>query len=301
MEIWVGAAIAAAFFQTLRFMLQKVLSASRLTSVGATAARFFYSTPIVWGLLILYGFASGGPLPTLSAGFWPAAAFGGLTQIFATICVVALFKARNFAVGMTFKKTEVIQVAFVSAILLGEFVSQAGFFAILIGILGVLLVSDQKLLTDVPGNRFFNRASGLGLLSGFLFALSGVTYRAASLNIYSDDAFLRAALTLVCVVTWQSLVMFVWLRLRDPDQLVALWQARKTAIWVGLSSLAGSYMWFVAFTLQNAAYVNAVGQIELIFSILASRMFFKEKISTREFMGILTIIVSVLVLIWATH
>ena len=95
--------------------------------------------------------------------------------------------------------------------------------------------------------------------------------------------------------------MFVWLRLRDPDQLVALWQARKTAIWVGLSSMAGSYMWFVAFTLQNAAYVNAVGQIELIFSILASRMFFKEKISTREFMGILTIIVSVLVLIWATH
>ncbi len=60
-------------------------------------------------------------------------------------------------------------------------------------------------------------------------------------------------------------------------------------------------MWFVAFTLQNAAYVNAVGQIELIFSILASRMFFKEKISTREFMGILTIIVSVLVLIWATQ
>jgi drug/metabolite transporter (DMT)-like permease len=301
MEIWVFAAISAAFFQTLRFMLQKVLSTSALSAVGATAARFFYSMPVIWVLVIGYVILADVPWAVVGNRFWLAAAFGGATQIFATVCVVALFKARNFAVGMTFKKTEVIQVAIVSAIILGEFVSTAGFMAILVGVVGVLLVSHQKMSGGTARQLYFNRASGLGLLSGFLFALSGVSYRAASLEIASTDAFLRAALTLMFVVTWQSFVMALWLRFRDPDQIRALWQSRRTAIWVGLTSMAGSYMWFVAFTLQNAAYVNAVGQIELIFSILASWLFFREKITKREIAGIVTIMASVLGLILATH
>ena len=60
----------------------------------------------------------------------------------------------------------------------------------------------------------------------------------------------------------------------------------KTAGFVGLTSIAGSYCWFTAFTLQNAAYVKAVGQIELIFSIIATTLVFREKITLREFVGI---------------
>jgi drug/metabolite transporter (DMT)-like permease len=56
-------------------------------------------------------------------------------------------------------------------------------------------------------------------------------------------------------------------------------------------------MWFVAFTLQNAAYVKALGQVELIFSILASFIFFKERISKNEFIGMALISASVLGLI----
>ena len=54
---------------------------------------------------------------------------------------------------------------------------------------------------------------------------------------------------------------------------------------------------FVAFTLQNAAYVKALGQVELIFSILASFIFFKERISKNEFIGMALISASVLGLI----
>ena len=38
MELWIVVTIAAAFFQTVRFMLQKLLSASALSSAGATFA-----------------------------------------------------------------------------------------------------------------------------------------------------------------------------------------------------------------------------------------------------------------------
>jgi len=40
--------------------------------------------------------------------------------------------------------------------------------------------------------------------------------------------------------------------------------------------------------------VKAVGQIELLFSILASTVLFKEKITFRELIGIFTIMLSVL-------
>lgn len=291
------AAIAAAFFQTARFMLQKVLSTGRLSVAGATFARFVYSMPVIWVLVGLFGVVTHTQVPQITPKFWIMAPIGGVTQILATLCVVALFQSRNFAVGVAFKKTEVIQIACVSAVVLGEMVSWVGFGAILVGLVGVMLMSDHGAHADRGGNRFFNRATGLGVLSGFLFAISGVAYRGASLEIVTDQAFVRAALTLLVVVTWQTVVMFVWLWLRDRPELLAVWRARKTAVWVGLTSMAGSYMWFVAFTLQNAAYVKAVGQIELIFSILASRLFFREKMTWREFLGIVTITGSVLILV----
>jgi drug/metabolite transporter (DMT)-like permease len=71
----------------------------------------------------------------------------------------------------------------------------------------------------------------------------------------------------------------------------------RTGVWVGITSMGGSYMWFVAFTVQNAAYVKALGQVELIFSIMASFIFFQERISKTEFIGMALISTSVLGLI----
>jgi drug/metabolite transporter (DMT)-like permease len=69
------------------------------------------------------------------------------------------------------------------------------------------------------------------------------------------------------------------------------------AVWVGLTSMAGSMGWFTAFTLQTAAYVQAVGQIELVFSLLASVLFFKETVTLRELIGIGFLAVSILTFI----
>jgi len=66
---------------------------------------------------------------------------------------------------------------------------------------------------------------------------------------------------------------------------------------LGLTGMLGSIFWFTAFTLQNAAYVFAVGQIEVIFSLAASYLFFKEKMATRELVGIFFLSGSILGLI----
>lgn len=297
MELWILASLIAASLQTVRFMLQKILSSGQLSTAGATFARFCYSAPLFWIAVAGYFWINDLAPPQLSMAFWGYAAIGGLSQIFATVCVVALFRARNFAVGITFKKTEVIQAVCVGILVLGEGVSLLGLMAILIGLVGVLLLSDQPFGGATGLSRFASRATGLGILSGFLFAISAVFYRGATLEVGFENAILRASVTLLLVITMQMAVMTIWLYLREPGQLRAVWNARKTAIWVGLTSLGGSLGWFTAFTLQNAAYVKAVGQIELILSLAASVLFFREKITGRELGGLAFLVVSIVILV----
>lgn len=137
---WIALSIAAAAFQTLRFMLQKHLSMGALSAGGATLSRFLYSLPFVVVLALVYAAMQGG-WPGVGPWFWAYALTGGLTQILATWCVVALFAHRNFAVGITFKKTEVVQTAIVGLVLLGDLVSALGMGAIVLGLVGVLILS----------------------------------------------------------------------------------------------------------------------------------------------------------------
>lgn len=294
---WIFISILAAAFQTLRFMLQKLLSGGALSAGGATLARFFYSMPFVISLCAGYLIWTGNAWPALSGVFWVYALTGGLAQILATWSVVALFAHRNFAVGITFKKTEVVQTALVGFILLGDRVSMAGMVAILIGLIGVLILADSPEGGEGGLRRVVNRAAGLGLLSGAFFAVSAVCYRGATLAVPSEDPFLRAVVALAIVTTSQTLGLSAWLAWREKGELGRVIAARRTAVWMGLTGLGGSLCWFLAFTLQNAAYVFAVGQIEVIFSIAASVLFFGERLLRKELAGIAFLTLSILALV----
>lgn len=291
MPAWILLAIAAAAFQTLRFVLQKRLSMGTLSTGGATFARFAYSMPFVLPLAGGYLWWGGGSLPPLTSKFWVYALAGGLAQILATWCMVALFAARNFAVGITFKKTETVQTALIGLVVLGDRVSWAGFAAILLGLVGVLILSGGA---GAARWRVLNRAAALGLIAGALFAVSAVGYRGATLEVASDDALLRALVALAVVTTAQAIGMALWLRWREAGQIARVIAARRVAVWMGLTGLGGSLCWFTAFTLQNAAYVFAVGQVEVVFSLIAAKLIFGETTSRREAAGIALVTASVI-------
>ena len=290
----------AAAFQTVRFMLQKALATGTLSAAGATFSRFFYSAPFILILLAAYLGATGSGFPAIAPAFWLYGLAGGAAQIAATICVVMLFKQRNFAVGITFKKTEVILTVLMGWVVLGEGVTALGFAAIALGVAGLLLLSGGAEAKGFNLRDFGNRAAGLGIASGFLFSISAVSYRGATLAVDADDPILRAAVTLAVVVLMQTLIMVVWLALREPGEMARVWQARRVAVWIGLTSMGGSFCWFVAFTLQNAAYVKALGQVELILSVAATTLFFKEKITGREWSGMSVLIGSIVMLVLVT-
>ena len=286
--------------QNLRFMLQKHLKATRLSTGGATFSRFVFAAPLA--MLLVFVLVAGGwrDLPGFSPRFFVFAVAGGLSQILATVCVVVLFAERNFTVGITLKKTETMQTAIIALIVLGEAVSAWGLIAIVIGLAGVILLSDPP-KTDVKLRwqaRLFNRASGFGLASGALFGVSATGYRGASLALSGDGDFLiRAATTLAFVTLFQTVVMAIWLHRREVGQLSAVMKSWRVTALVGVTGVLGSLGWFMAFTLQHAAYVKALGQVELVFTFIASYFFFKERSSRRELIGIGLVVASISVLV----
>lgn len=299
MELWIPITIGAASAQTIRFMLQKRLKGMALSTAGATFARFIYSSPLVVVIAILYATVSDQGRPDVPAAFWPYMLAGGTSQILATMCVVALFSHRNFAVGITFKKTEVLLSALFGFIILGDTFTPATIAAMLIGLVGVLLLSDPPGGVGPWHQRIFNRATALGLGAGILFGISGNGYRGASLSLGDGDVFYRAIVTLAFVTVFQTVVMALWLMWRERGEVMRVLAAWRVAGLVGLTSMIGSICWFTAFTMQNAAYVNAVGQIELLFSLMIGAFVFGEKIGTREWQGLLLLTISIVVLVLA--
>lgn len=297
MQAWIPITIAAAFSQNLRFMLQKRLKDTRLSSTGATLARFVYSAPLVALILVVYLSATNQSAPVPGGRFFLFAFTGGIAQILATICVVALFAERNFAVGITFKKTEVVLTALVGLAVLGEGVGLAGGLAIAVGFMGLILLSDPPEGGKTGWKRFFNRAAALGLGAGFLFSVSAIGYRGAALSLPAQDVIARAGFTLAVVTAFQSTVMLIWMSLREKGEITRVFAAWRVGVLVGLSSMIGSFCWFTAFALQNAALVKALGQVELLFSYAATLFVFREKVTGREYAGTALILASVLVLV----
>jgi drug/metabolite transporter (DMT)-like permease len=87
--------------------------------------------------------------------------------------------------------------------------------------------------------------------------------------------------------------------LREPDQLKQVIRHWRPAALVGLSGGLASIGWFSAFTLQNATYVRALGQIELVFTFIATLLFFREKVSGVEIAGIALIIGAIIMILLA--
>ena len=130
--LWIPITVFAAFMQNLRSALQKHLK-GRLSTGGASYVRFFYACPFALAYVAAVHGVGGYPLPAVNALFLLYCLLGGLCQIAFTFLLVYLFSFRNFAVGTTYSKTEVIQVALLGLLLLGDTVSAAGMFAIAAG------------------------------------------------------------------------------------------------------------------------------------------------------------------------
>ena len=94
-----------------------------------------------------------------------------------------------------------------------------------------------------------------------------------------------------------TVLLTLYIQAVERGVVVRVLRAWRQAAPVGIMSVLGSAGWFTAMTLQNVAYVRALGQVELVFTVLVSRFGFREAPTWRELIGIVLVATGVVALL----
>jgi drug/metabolite transporter (DMT)-like permease len=294
-SLWIVFTLIAAAAQTARNAMQRELTGT-LGTVGATHVRFLFGFP--FAILFLAGvlIVTGEALPRPGLIYWPWIFDGFLAQIAATALMLAAMNDRSFVVTIAYIKTEPVQVALFGLVLLGDKVTPLMAVAILVATAGVVVMSLK------PGAAAAARGikpTLLGLAAGAMFGLSAIGYRGAILSLGLKDYVVAATFTLVVGLVLQSVLLSLYLWLRDRKALIAIFHAWRPSLFAGFMGALASQFWFLAFAIATAASVRPLALVEVLFAQAISRFWFKQPTSAREALGIVMIVVGVALLIWA--
>ena len=293
---WIIITICGAFFQNLRSSLQKKLNKD-LSTVASTYVRFAFALPFAT-LLFFFNFHNLEIIPVIlnQTNFLYFTILGSIFQIIFTFVLLYLFKFSNFVVGTALSKTEVIQVAIFEYFLLKDKLNIFGVFGIIIATVGVIIISvkDLKLFF----NNFFSKTTLIGLTTGLFLALSVVYFRAAALSLENFSSnFEKAISTLFFGLVIQTFIITIYLFIFERSEFRKLYNNKFESCLAGFAGFMATMTWFYAFTLVQASFVRALGQIEIFFSYLSSKYFFKEKVTISEIVGILIFVSGVMLML----
>ncbi len=268
-------------------------------TTGATFVRFGFGMPFALSLVAVLHLIFGYEIPETNLTFFAWLTLGALAQITATFLLIMLFSYRNFTVGTAYSRTEPAQAALFGLLFLGEKAATSTLAAIAISVAGVMTISvartaigPKSLLTSL-----MSRSAVIGIVSGTAFGIAAVAYRAASLSLGGPNFLMQAAITLVFAIVLQTFVMFAWMLMRDRSEIANVLRAWRPALIVGLAGSAASFGWFMAMTLQQAAVVKALAQVEMIFAFASSVVIFRENINRLEVTGCALIVAGILMLL----
>jgi len=259
--MWIPITIGAATFQIMRTSRQHELRT--LLSAGAAGfVRYLYGAPFALALGAVWFVLLPHDVPHVAPRFWSYVALAGIAQIVATIALLRSFRERDFAIGTVYSKSEVIAVAVIGALGFGEALRLWGWVGALLVTAGVVLLASRGSMATFL-RKAGDPAALMGLAAGAFFALAAVFIRAAS-GTMDAPAFDRALVTLMAMLTIQTVINTVGFAFIDPRSLPRALRAWRPAVYVGLFSLLGSMCWAWALALENAAKVRTLGQVELI-------------------------------------
>lgn len=292
---WVLFTLLAAFMQAWRNAFQKQLSSS-VDVYGVTLARFIFAVPFALSYLgyLYWQFPQQNPVQ-FSHLYWVYIVIAGLSQIAATALMVQLFKLKNYAIGVGLAKSEAILAAVIAVIFLSEQLTLFAWCGVVLGGFAVFLLSKGKAKQALSFNTLL-----VGLGSGLCFAITSLLVREASLELSQLSSPLhRAAWVLFTVISFQCVIMLLYLGLFSRETLRAMGQRIGLVFKVSICSFVASLGWFTAMSMQSVAIVKTLGQIEILFSLLISVYFFKEKLVRNEHLGLFLVVVAAMLVIWA--
>ncbi|WP_313482830.1 DMT family transporter [Acinetobacter variabilis] len=291
---WIFFTLMAAFMQAWRNAFQKQLSTT-VDIWGVTLARFLFGFPLA-GLYIaaLYHFKPVESVVHFTPKYWIYILIAGISQILATALMVQLFKQKNYAIGVGLAKSEAILAAIIGVIFLSDHLSVLAWIGVLIGGYAVFLLSKGNQLTGLS-----TKTLAIGIGSGLSFAITSLLVREASLELPMLPTVHRASWVLISVIGFQCISMLIYLSLFSRKTLVAMCQRLGLTFKVSFCSFMASLGWFTAMSMMSVPIVKTLGQIEILFSLLISAYFFKEKLARAEHWGLGLVVIAAMLVIWA--
>ena len=101
---------------------------------------------------------------------------------------------------------------------------------------------------------------------------------------------MRSAFAGFAMTTWSFLIVGVWFVLFERQALRKVRGYLGLCLFLGLTSALGTIFWFYASALANAAYVAAVAQVQIVFTLAISWFYFGERIGKLELAGIIIVL-----------
>ncbi|MCG8415367.1 MAG: DMT family transporter [Pseudomonadales bacterium] len=295
METWIVFTLLAVVMQSVRTAGQKQI-AKKLSVEATTLVRFLFGLPFAIAYFVFLNDIHQESTFSLGVTFFVSASLAGIAQIAATLCLVKALTIRNFAVGTALAKTEAILTALLGALFFSAAISPLGYLSVVVGVAGLLVASNWRFSWQ---DLLQNESIKYGLGAGLGFALASLWIRDASLSL-TVEPLLSAATVLVYMVALQAVLCLILILWQDSSQLRLIRNNFGASVFIGFSSVAGSVGWFTAMSLQEAALVKTLGQLEFVVTLLITYLYFGEKISGREYIGIILVATSILLLLWAT-
>jgi drug/metabolite transporter (DMT)-like permease len=296
--LWVAVTCTAALFQTWRTALQQRLR-GQLSLNGAAVVRYLYGVPA--GLVILSGYwlIFGGWFEAPGLWFLTLCAMAGIMQILGTNLLISSFGPRGFAVGTAYSKTEAVQASIIAVVVLGELLTKLSWAGIALSVFGVmyLTLAGRGLSRREILEASLQPAALRGIGAGFCFALTAICIRAGNAGLAGPDPILKALFAVVVTNMMQTAMQGGWLLWREPGQMRAVLRSWRSSAQVGALSAAGSSCWFVGFALAPVALVRAVGQVEILFTLLFSRFFLGEKLKGKDVAGAILVVAGVVLVL----
>jgi drug/metabolite transporter (DMT)-like permease len=291
---WILFTLMAAFMQAWRNAFQKQLSTT-VDVYGVTLARFIFVLPLaLLYISCLYHFQPVTDSVHFNLRFAIYVLIAALSQIAATALMVQLFKQKNYAIGVGLAKSEAVLAAIIAVVFLSDHLSLLGWFGVAVGGFAVFLMSKGRDISD-----FSIQTLCIGIGSGLCFAITSLLVREASLELTNLPFIHRAAWVLLMVIGTQCFLLLMYLSIFRRATLWAMWQRIGLTFRVSLCSFLASLGWFSAMSIQSVPIVKTLGQVEIIFSMLISAYFFKEKLARAEHLGIVLVVIAAFLVIWA--
>ncbi len=291
--LWAVFTVIAAAGQVMRNAMQKELTAT-LGTVGATHVRFLFGLPFGLLFLTIVLPATGLPFPVLNNAMLAWTVVAALAQIGATALLLAAMAERSFVVTTAYAKTEPVQVALFGLVFLGDHVTAGLAAAILIATAGVLLVSWPR---SNAQEAFTWRPALLGIASGGMFAIAAIGFRGGIRALDTPSFIVAATVTLALGLFIQTVVLTFYLLAADRPVLISIFRAWRPSLFAGFMGAFASQMWFLAFAIETAAKVRTLALIEILFAQILTRNLFKQRLASREAIGIGLIVAGVVLLL----